>query len=239
MKKFNVPAVFPWVLVTLIVLLMAFNFAQKPLKGAWQIQSGSVLQTMICSGDYFTISTYDIQNRKFHQSYGGTCTISNTQMSGKIEFHTNDPANVGQAFVYPFSITNDLLTVNRNGKSDIWKRADDGNGVLTGNWRITQREQNGRMNAMTPGPRKTIKVLSATRFQWAAINADTREFFGTGGGTYTFKDGKYTEHIEFFSRDSSRVGMSLSFDGKVEGDNWHHSGLSSRGNKMSEIWSRK
>jgi len=25
----------------------------------------------------------------------------------------------------------------------------------------------------------------------------------------------------------------------VEGDNWHHSGLSSRGDIISEIWSRK
>jgi hypothetical protein len=72
----------------------------------------------------------------------------------------------------------------------------------------------------------------------AAINPETKEFFGTGGGTYTFKSGKYTENIEFFSRDSSRVGASLSFDGKLNNGEWHQSGLSSKGDSIYEVWSR-
>jgi hypothetical protein len=83
---------------------------------------------------------------------------------------------------------------------------------------------------MQLGARRTLKILTGTRFQWAAINIETKEFFGTGGGRYTFENGKYTEHIEFFSRDSSRVGASLGFDGKIESGAWHHSGLSSRAN---------
>ena len=51
-------------------------------------------------------------------------------------------------------------------------------------------------------------------------------------------NGKYTEHIEFFSRDSSRVGASLRFDGKLENGEWHHSGLSSTGEKIYETWGR-
>lgn len=81
--------------------------------------------------------------------------------------------------------------------------------------------------------------MSGTRFQWAAINPETKEFFGTGGGTYTFVNGKYTENIEFFSRDNSRVGASLSFKGEVKDGQWHHSGNSSTGNPIYEIWSRE
>ena len=88
------------------------------------------------------------------------------------------------------------------------------------------------------GPRKTLKILSDSRFQWAAINPATKEFFGTGGGSYTFVDGKYTEHIEFFSRDSSRVGASLIFNGQLINGNWHHSGKSSKGDDIYEVWSR-
>ncbi len=84
----------------------------------------------------------------------------------------------------------------------------------------------------------TVKTLTDTRFQWAAINPETKEFFGTGGGTYTFKNGKYTGNIEFFSRDSSRVGASLFFDGKLNNGQWHHSGLSSKGDSIYEVWSR-
>ena len=89
------------------------------------------------------------------------------------------------------------------------------------------------------GTRKTIKILSSTRFQWAAIDPGTKQFMGTGGGTYSFENGKYTENIEFFSRDSSRVGQSLTFDGKLENGEWHHSGFSSRGDAIYEVWSRK
>jgi hypothetical protein len=94
------------------------------------------------------------------------------------------------------------------------------------------------METVGDGPRKTFKILSGTRFQWIAMNTSTGEFFGTGGGTYTLKDGKYTENIEFFSRDSSRVGMTLTFDAKVDGSKWEHSGLSSKGDKIKEEWSR-
>jgi hypothetical protein len=131
------------------------------------------------------------------------------------------------------------MLLTRDGKKELWKRIDEGKGGLSGNWRITSRDQNGQMVAMTPGARKTIKLLSDTRFQWAAINTETGEFFGTGGGKYTFKDGKYTEMIEFFSRDSSRVGMSLTFDATLTGNEWLHSGKSSKGDPVKEIWSRK
>ena len=95
------------------------------------------------------------------------------------------------------------------------------------------------MIPMKPGARKTIKILSATHFQWIAINTETGEFFGTGGGNYSFKDGKYTENIEFFSRDPNRVGASLSFNAELKEGDWHHSGLSSKGDKIYEVWSRK
>ena len=82
-----------------------------------------------------------------------------------------------------------------------------------------------------------MKILSGTRFQWIAYNTETKEFMGSGGGTYTTKEGKYTENIEFFSRDDSRVGASLQFDYELKDGDWHHSGLSSKGQPIYEIWS--
>jgi hypothetical protein len=84
-----------------------------------------------------------------------------------------------------------------------------------------------------------MKILSGTRFQWIAYNIETKEFFGTGGGTYTTVDGKYTENIAFFSRDNSRVGASLQFDFTLENGEWHHKGLSSKGDPIHEIWTRR
>ena len=86
-------------------------------------------------------------------------------------------------------------------------------------------------------PRKTMKILSGTRFQWIAFDTEKKEFKGTGGGTYSTVDGKYSEKIEFFSRDSSRVGMELEFDYKIENGNWIHRGKTSKGDPLHEIWS--
>lgn len=82
-----------------------------------------------------------------------------------------------------------------------------------------------------------MKILSGTRFQWIAYNTDTKQFSGTGGGTYTTIDGVYTENIEFFSRDDSKAGVSLKFDyGLIDGK-WNHTGFSSKGEPLNEIWS--
>jgi hypothetical protein len=52
--------------------------------------------------------------------------------------------------------------------------------------------------------------------------------------------GKYTENIDFFSRDQSRVGMSLSFDFALTPENdWRHSGKSSKGDPIDEVWSKR
>ncbi len=62
------------------------------------------------------------------------------------------------------------------------------------------------------------------------------DFRGTGGGRYAAIQGTYTEVIQFFSRDDSRVGAELAFQFERKGDEWHHTGNNSRGEPMYEIW---
>ena len=132
-----------------------------------------------------------------------------------------------------------MLHTDLNGKKERWKRLDAGKAPLAGVWQISSRLQEGELVPVhRTGTRKTLKLLTGTRFQWMAIDPGSKEFMGTGGGTYRFAEGKYIEQIEFFSRDSSRVGASLTFDGELKDGEWHHSGLSSRGVKLYEVWTR-
>lgn len=150
-----------------------------------------------------------------------------------------DTMMIGKIVDFSYQLSSNALTLERESKVT-WTRIDDHQSDLAGCWRITARVGNdGTLNAMPQGARKTLKIMSGTRFQWFAINPSTRQFSGTGGGTYTLADGKYTETIEFFSRDKSRVGSSLSFDAKVDGGTWDHSGKSSTGNPVHEIWTRQ
>ena len=154
-----------------------------------------------------------------------------------MEFDTKNPERVGSTGAFEIELTeNELRAVDNN---IVWKRIDDGTpGNLAGAWLISGRMRNGELQKRdTHRPRKTMKILSGTRFQWIAYNTETKEFLGTGGGTYTTIDGKYTEHIEFFSRDDSRVGASLQFDFALKDGDWHHSGNSSKGTPIYEVWS--
>ncbi|MGL6268343.1 MAG: hypothetical protein ACRC2O_10455 [Chitinophagaceae bacterium] len=221
----------------LFLSLFAILPFQKNLNGAWELKEGTITHTLVIADDYFSITSFDISRKIFLQTEGGTCIRKGEQLEGKIEFNTNDKSTVGSVYAWPLQSINPVMTIIRDGKKEAWTRTDDGTGLLAGNWRISGRDQKGTMIEIKPAARKTIKLLTGKRFQWAAINTETGEFFGTGGGRYSFENGKYTEYIEFFSRDSSRVGMSLSFDGRVEGRNWYHSGKSSKGDPISEVWS--
>ncbi len=212
------------------------------LKGAWQMQPESSISNervvMIATENYLSIAVFEAQN--YIRTYGGVYSITDAGLVLKIEFNDKHPETVGESITYKFNRTEDSFTIENQLKTT-WKRIDkNADTPLGGNWRITGREKaDGTMGEMQMGPRKTLKICSGTRFQWFAINPETKEFFGTGGGTYTLKDGKYTETLEFFSRDNTRVGASLGFDAKVESSKWQHTGKSSKGDRVNEVWTKQ
>lgn len=215
------------------------NPDENPVNGAWRIQHSTLEQVLLLSDGYFMHTIFDKVNKQFIQSRGGTYKFSGSEMIATIEFNTIDKDQIGQSLTYSFTVNKDNLNSDISGKKASWTLLDKGDGEMAGTWRMSGRMQDGKIIFSPPRARKTLKILTGTRFQWAAINAETREFFGTGGGSYTFVNGKYTEQIEYFSRDNSRVGASLSFDGKLVDGHWHHSGLSSTGNQIYEVWSRE
>ena len=228
------------IVLGLVICLTSFTTknSQDPINGAWHTQEDYIDQTLLLSDGYFMHTTFDKINKKFIQSRGGTYTFSGNKLIANIEFNTIDQNQIGQTISYSFVIKKEKLNSDLNGKTVAWNLLDQGKGELSGTWRMSGRMQDGTIADYPRRARKTLKLLTGTRFQWAAINAETKEFFGTGGGSYTFENGKYSEKIEYFSRDDSRVGAILSFDGKLVDGKWHHSGQSSTGNPIYEIWSR-
>lgn len=226
---------------TLILLcsLFAFSLNAQQFNGAWKRNMDSAVQYLTIIDNYFSVATFNVAERKFISTSGGTATISKGSMNGVIEFNSANKSAVRAAYDYSIKKRGNKLQLDIDGAAVPWVQVDLGEGALSGNWKIIGREQDGKMNTIVPGLRKTIKILSALRFQWVALNSETGEFFGTGGGTYIFKDGMYIEQIEFFSRDASRVGASLSFTADLKDGDWHHAGLSSKGDRIYEIWSRK
>ncbi|PQB06080.1 membrane or secreted protein [Aureitalea marina] len=215
--------------------------AQSPI-GAWEgistNDAGQKVRTVVIFADGYQVATwYEADSGKFISTNGGTWSLEGDTMSETVEFHTDNPEMVGQTV--SFEITMDDNKMGIVGREMVLIRIDDGApGALQGAWLMSGRKRNGEIQSRdTNRPRKTMKILSGTRFQWIAYNTETKQFMGTGGGTYTTVDGKYTENIEFFSRDDSRVGMGLEFNYELVDGAWHHSGYSSKGDPMYEIWS--
>ena len=227
-------------LLTIHLLVSAFAFGQVP-KGAWKSQepTGST-STLIVADNYLSIASYSIGNKYFERAEGGPFTMSGDKMTYTPEFNSADTTKIGIPVVFTVSVKSEILTL-RYEEAMVWMRVDDAaSAPMAGAWHITERAAEGGelVKIHQEGTRKTLKLLSATRFQWFAIDPAVKGFYATGGGTYKVQDGKYTENIQFFSKDNNRVGSSLKFDHKLENGRWDHSGKSSDGKLVHEIWEK-
>lgn len=227
-----------------IVLLTLFSMTSlsaqikaDELVGAWETGSDAKM-TRIVTPEFFSLAVY--KDNEFISTAGGRWRTDGKNIIETFEFNTANPGLVGKEISTPAELKKQKLMLSAGNTKEEWRRIDDGGpGKLAGAWLITGRMRDGEMSKMTPGARRTMKILSGTRFQWIAYNVETKEFSGTGGGTYTTENGKYTENIVFFSRDNSRVGASLSFDFSLEDGHWRHKGLSSRGQTIDEVWTKR
>ena len=209
------------------------------LTGAWSATwtdtDGIEKKAIAILTDGYISETVYTTDGLFLETFGGLWTVKKDTFNFTFEFNTADTTQVGKTKSFAYSIKGD--TIDFPDDDRIWTRVDDGTpGELAGAWLITGRMRDDEISRWTPGVRKTMKILSGPRFQWIAYNTETTRFFGTGGGTYTTEDSTYTENIRFFSRDSSRVGASLKFTFKLDSGEWHHSGFSSSGDPLYEIW---
>jgi len=229
------------IFVLLFCFVASLGMNAQNIIGAWEgyhtSETGEKLKSVVIIADgYQVVSTYDAKTGKFVQTNGGTWKLEGNTMTEKVEFDTVTPERVGTEVSFEVKITDTTMEIV--GSSMKLTRIDDGTpGKLQGAWLMSGRVRDGKEQSRDiTRPRKTMKMLSGTHFQWIAYNTETKQFMGTGGGTYTTVDGKYTENIEFFSRDDSRVGASLEFDFSFVDGNWHHKGFSSKGDPMHEIW---
>ena len=226
----------------LIYLLLSTTIHAQSIIGAWESYStsgnGDQIRNVVIFADGYQVATwYNAKTGAFIMTNGGLWSLNGDTLTETVEFDTNNAERVGTSLSFKIKVTES--TIEAPEYNVTWKRIDNGTpGDLKGAWLMSGRKRNGEIQQRdTSRPRKTMKILSGTRFQWIAYNTETKQFSGTGGGTYTTIDGKYTENIEFFSRDNLRVGASLEFNFELINNKWHHSGFSSKGDPLYEIWS--
>jgi hypothetical protein len=225
-------------------LIAMINLSAQSLYGSWQTtypgDDGNRVKMVVIFSEHYQVATqFRADNGDFMATNGGSWTLDGNTMTEVVEFDSRNPERVGDSVQFNIELKENTLQII--GQKFTLQRIDGGSpGKLAGAWLMSGRKRNGVIQTRdTNRPRKTMKILSGKRFQWIAYDTATKEFKGTGGGSYTTVNGNYIETIEFFSRDRSRVGASLEFNYELVDGAWHHSGLSSKGEPLYEIWSKR
>jgi hypothetical protein len=229
---------------TIFVVLFSFCNITKaqiaPKTYTFQSEKEGSLTThqFLLDKDYIVYTSYSSNPSDFEKTVGGFYKIENDRLLLDLEFNSDYKKDSLNTFTIPFTLKENQLYLEFDGnlykmKTDTLNPQDlDGKWLMAG--RVTEEGENRRD---TTRPRKTMKFLLNGHFQWIAFNTETMEFFGTGGGEFTAKEGVYSEHIQFFSRDNSRAGATLKFTYDKKNGDWHHMGKSSKGDPLHEIWS--
>ena len=200
------------------------NFGQ-----VYKVDKDGISTRVILDKEYIVLSKFESESGNFISTLGGyykpgeSLNLNEYVYDVNLEFNSN----YDQDSIKNFSII----------KTSKWKNISKTNDILKGKWVMSGRYNNGEFRTRnTDLPRKTMKILIDGFFQWIAFNTETFKFSGSGGGEYETLDGKYIEIIQYFSRDDSRVGAVLDFNYEIKNKDWYHSGLSSKGNPINEVW---
>lgn len=238
MKAYSIPHY-----LTALTITISIGMKAQSLKGVYMAteekEGKTIIHELKFSDSYSMHTAYETDPPNFIKTLGGF--YSNDQDSLYVDLEFNSDYAKDSVSVKRLGIELSDGTLIINGNTDrTYTRLTGLDQDLDGAWLFgTRGPDEGQERRGDSRDRKTLKFLLDGRFQWIAYTVGTFAFSGTGGGKYTAADGTYVEHIEFFSRDNSRVGAELEFTYEVKGDDWHHKGKNSRGEPMYEIWMRR
>jgi hypothetical protein len=109
---------------------------------------------------------------------------------------------------------------------------------LAGAWQFVSgryTDADGKVTEASAPELRSLKVLSASRFVYITTKKDG-EFVRSAGGEYAINGDAYAEKIDASSAEVMR-GKTYSFEWRVEGDLWYHTGMKD-GVRLEEIWRR-
>lgn len=200
---------------------------------------GDMEHRIMLDTDYIVLTEFQTSPAKFIKTLGGFYSVKDDVLHIQLEFNSNYEVDSLKTLTIPFTYEKGNLILTFDSKKE-FKASKQISQELDGKWLMAGRvADNAEQRRDTTAPRKTMKFLNNGYFQWIAFQTETMAFSGTGGGAFTSKDGVYTENIEFFSRDASRVGAALDFKYDLKSTDWHHIGKSSIGDPLHEIWAKR
>ncbi|MFN9683111.1 MAG: hypothetical protein ACK56V_16080 [Bacteroidota bacterium] len=233
------------------LLLLTVFFNTNTLSGQWvngvyekteKNDTSTQTSRLLIKDSYFILTIFNSAPASFNYTIGGNLTTVGKNFMVNLEFNSAIAKDSLKTLKGTFQMKgNRCFVIIDNGKKldleKVTKEDQNFEGAFLMAGRVTDQGESRRRIDV---PRITMKMLLDGHFQWIAFNKETFEFSGTGGGKYIAdKTGAYIEQIEFFSRNSGRVGAKLPFKYNIKGNDWFHQGNSSNGEPMHEIWTKR
>ena len=240
--------------IILILILVTSTLSVYSQDEVYSYIEKDVINRIIIDENYFVMTSYKVNSNEFVKTVGGFYEKKGKKYNVELEFNSDFKKDslsyvwgdyyflnsMYEKSILKYKTTEDNLSIVEINKNSDWKKISLKENDLQGKWLMVGRVRNGKEQRRNlERPRKTMKFLINGYFQWIAFNTETFQFSGSGGGKYSTKEGTYTENIEYFSRDDSRVGATLKFDYKLKNEEWNHIGFSSKGDPMHEIWVKR
>lgn len=223
----------------LALLLLNSSAYSQINPGIYISDFDNVRHELKMTNDYMIHTIYEKDPARFIKAVGGFYEVDGSELKVKLEFNSNHEADGITSLNIPFVLQDGQLVLGTSPKLS-FSHIESMEQELDGQWLFATRgPDTGQERRGDENPRKTLKYLQDNRFQWIAYHTETFKFSGTGGGSFSSENGVYIEKIEFFSRDDSRVGATLTFEYELKDGDWHHKGKNSKGEPMYEIWSRR
>ena len=205
------------------LLLLTVFFNPNTLTGQWvngvyekteKNDTSTQTSRLIIKDSYFILTIFNSAPASFNYTVGGILTTEGKNFIVNLEFNSAIAKDSLKTLKGTFQLKgNRCMVIFDNGKKldleKVIKEDQNFEGAFLMAGRVTDQGESRRRIDV---PRITMKMLLDWHFQWIAFNKETFEFSGTGGGKYIAdKTGAYIEQIEFFSRNSGRVGAKLPF----------------------------
>lgn len=222
-----------------LFLVMVCHLSAQIEPGVYIADLADVRHELKMTGDYMIHTIYDTDPARFVKTEGGFYAVKGSELQVQLEFNSNYEGDSVKTLQIPFAVEKNRLVLGTTPRL-VFDRLESNAQDLDGQWLFATRgPDRGQERRGEANTRKTLKYLQDGRFQWIAYDTEGMQFKGTGGGSFSSENGVYTENIEFFSRDNTRVGAALKFDYEITGNDWHHTGKNSKGEPMYEIWSKR
>ena len=162
--------------IPLIILLIVSQFLNsQSINGAWEkyktnSEGTNEKHVAIFSNGFNSSTAYNNISGKFISTNGGSWYINGNLLTQKIEFDSKNPERVGLTITSKIELKENKMKIISTGET--WTKIDDGTpGKLKGAWLMSGRIRDGVKSMRNiDRPRKTMKILSGSRFQWIAYN---------------------------------------------------------------------